>query len=72
MYELIGLVATLFVLVSFTANSEKRIRQINIVGAILFVIYGLLIAAPSVYILNGVLFVVHIYKLRKNHGKARE
>lgn len=65
MLEAIGLLATLFVLTSFTANSEKKIRQINIGGAILFVIYGLLIAAPSVYILNGALFFIHIYKLKK-------
>ena len=65
MHELIGLLATVFVLISFLANNEKKIRQINIVGAVLFIVYGVLINAPSVYILNGALFFIHIYKLRK-------
>ncbi len=63
--EIIGLIATLFVLVSFLASGERSIRLINIVGAFIFVIYGLLLGALSVWILNGVLFFVHIYKLIK-------
>jgi cell shape-determining protein MreD len=65
MIESIGLAATVFILVSFLFNQEKKIRVINLVGAVLFVIYGYLIAAPSVYILNGALIVIHIYKIYK-------
>lgn len=68
--EAIGLIATCFVLASFLVSGEKWIRTINIGGASLFVVYGSLIQSPSVWILNGVLFFVHIYKLyrlkRKN------
>ena len=65
MHEIIGIVATLFVLLSFLFTAEKRIRQINIIGAILFVIYGVIIGALSVYILNGALILIHIFKLYK-------
>lgn len=65
MVEVIGLIATLFVLISFSLNSEKKIRIVNIIGAILFVIYGVLLGAWSVWILNGVLLLVHIKKLIK-------
>ena len=65
MYELIGVLASLIVLLSFVMNGESRIRIINIVGALLFVIYGLLINAFSVWFLNGTLLIVHIYKLIK-------
>lgn len=65
MYELIGVLASLIVLLSFVMNGEGRIRIINIVGALLFVIYGLLINAFSVWFLNGTLLIVHIYKLIK-------
>jgi hypothetical protein len=65
MIEFIGIVATIFILLSFLCNREKNIRLINIIGAILFVIYGTLIEAPSVYILNGALIVIHIYKIYK-------
>ena len=63
MYELIGVLASVIVLLSFVMNGESKIRIINIVGALLFVIYGLLINAFSVWFLNGTLLIVHIYKL---------
>jgi len=69
-HEIIGIIATLFVLLSFLFTSEKRIRQINIVGAVIFIVYGILITAHSVYILNGALIIIHIYKLYK--GRERK
>ena len=65
MIESIGIIATLFVLSSFLVSGEKKIRRINIFGATLFVIYGITIGALSVWLLNGTLLAVHIYKLRK-------
>lgn len=65
MYEVLGVLASLIVLLSFVMNGESKIRIINIVGALLFVIYGLLINAFSVWFLNGALLIVHIYKLIK-------
>lgn len=63
--ESIGIFATVFVLISFLFNKPKRIRIVNIIGAILFVVYGLLINALSVWLLNGALIVIHIYYLLK-------
>ena len=65
MWELLGIVATLFVLGSFTVDGERKIRKINIVGAALFIVYGIAIGALSVWLLNSALLAVHIYKLRK-------
>lgn len=48
MYEIIGVIASVIVLISFVMNGEKKIRIINIIGALLFVIYGILINAFSV------------------------
>ena len=69
MHEIIGIVATLFVLLSFLFTSEKRIRQINIIGAAIFVVYGVIIGALSVYVLNGALIIIHVYKLYKGQNK---
>jgi len=68
-HEIIGIIATLFVLLSFLFTAEKRIRQINIIGAVLFVVYGVVIGAISIYILNGALIIIHIYKLCKQRGR---
>lgn len=65
MIELIGLLATLFVLVSFLQKSEIGIRKFNIVGASLFIIYGILISSISVWLLNAILLGVHIKRLKE-------
>lgn len=69
--EILGLVATTIVLISFATSGEQRIRRINLVGAVLFIFYGLLIKSPSVWILNGALFVVHAYKLTRLNLKGK-
>jgi hypothetical protein len=65
MYEAIGVLASVIVLLSFIMNGESKIRIINIIGALLFTVYGVLINAFSVWFLNGTLLIVHIYKLIK-------
>ena len=65
-YEIIGIIASIIVLISFLMKGEKRIRIVNIFGAICFVIYGILINAFSVWFLNGVLLIIHIIKLLKS------
>ncbi len=64
--EILGISATVFVLISFLMKDAVGIRKINIIGAFLFVIYGVLINSISVWLLNGVLLIVHIYHLRKS------
>lgn len=65
MHEYIGVIASIFVLISFTLNGERSIRIANIFGAILFVVYGIIIDSFSIWFLNGVLLIVHAYKLIK-------
>lgn len=38
--EVVGYLASLCVLISFTMKDVKKLRMINIVGCLLFVIYG--------------------------------
>ena len=66
MVEIIGVIATLFILLAFTQNDKKLIRSIDTRGAILFVIYGILIGSLSVWLLNGCLIIINIYKIIKN------
>lgn len=66
MIELIGIVATLFIVLAFSMNDKKLIRIFDSVGAVLFVIYGILIGSLSVWLLNGILIVINIRKIMKN------
>ena len=65
-YESIGILASIIVLISFIAKGENKIRIINIIGALVFVIYGLLINSFSVWFLNGILVIIHLYYINKN------
>jgi hypothetical protein len=64
-YELIGLAGTLLILIGFMCDDEKKIRIFDMLGAILFVVYGTIIGAYSNIVLNGILIAVHIVKLSK-------
>lgn len=63
MVEALGIIATIFVLLSFLFRAEKKIRIVNIIGAALFVAYGILMGALSVWLLNALLIIIHIYFL---------
>lgn len=68
--EILGIGATLFVLLSFSLKGELKIRLVNSIGAMLFVIYGVLMRAWSIWILNVALLIIHIYFLTKPQKKA--
>lgn len=64
--EIIGILAGIVVLLSFIPQKIKYIRIINIIGCILFVIYGIGINSVSIWLTNGILGIIHIYHLIKN------
>lgn len=71
-YEVIGLIATLLVLLSYMGSKLRILRFVNIIGSIGFVVYGLLIHATSVWVLNGCCILVHIYKLYYDERPVRK
>src|SRR5689334_11549885 len=62
-YELIGYAGSVLVAVSLMMHSVFRLRVINLIGALFFVIYGFLIHAVPVVLLNGLIVLVNIYYL---------
>lgn len=58
--EILGIIATLFVLLSFLMKDLIKVRIINIMGAILFVFYGIFIGAMATWLLNGILVIIHL------------
>lgn len=69
--EIIGLLGTVFVLISFLMKDVRKIRYVNIIGAVLFVVYGAIINAISTWVLNGALVIVHIVFLIKDNKKRQ-
>ena len=68
--EVIGIVATVFILVSMCFPTKSfwgrfYLRLLNLIGSITFVIYGALLPAISTAILNGCLIIINGYYLIK-------
>lgn len=67
--EILGIVASLFVISAFLFKNVKIIRLLDAVGALLYVIYGILIHSYANILLNTVLIAVQIYHLHKLNKK---
>jgi len=65
--EIIGYIASLFVLVSFLMKDIKKLRLINSVGCMLFVIYGVLLnfSIPIILTNTAILIINTIALLKK-------
>lgn len=61
--ELVGYAASVLVAISLMMTSVLRLRLINLVGAAGFSLYGLLIGAYPVAVLNGAIVFVNLYHL---------
>lgn len=71
--EILGYIATAFVAGSFLLKDILKLRIVNTIGCILFVIYGVLIHSYPVIGLNAFLTVVNTYyviSLMKNGKKS--
>jgi len=62
-YEIIGYVASVLVAISLTMRSLLRLRLLNLLGAIFFTLYGLIIGAYPVAAVNGFIVIVDLYYL---------
>ncbi|MFA7075626.1 MAG: GNAT family N-acetyltransferase [Candidatus Izemoplasmatales bacterium] len=65
MLEYIGYLASVIVLISLLMSSVKKLRWINLFGSLTFVIYGFLIKAYPIAILNIGTVAINIYYIIK-------
>ena len=70
--EWLGLLASAFILVSFLTTNQTKTRLINMVGCVIFVVYGFILPAYSTAFMNGALFIVHVVYLTKDYLKAKK
>ncbi|WP_069132869.1 GNAT family N-acetyltransferase [Rhodohalobacter halophilus] len=65
LYELIGYLASLLVAISLMMSAIVKLRIINLIGSLTFTIYGVLIDAWPVALMNALIVFVNIYYLIK-------
>lgn len=67
--EYIGYLASCMVLLSFTMKNVTKLRAVNMMGCILFVIYGFLMTSlrigMPIIIANAAIFSVNLFYLLK-------
>ena len=61
--DIVGWVATLFVIFSFLINEMLWLRTVNLIGAALWLVYGILDVSYSIIFLNVVIVSIQIFKI---------
>lgn len=75
--ESIGIFATVFIIISLlfkttTLKGSIMLRSFNLVGCVIFIIYGILLPTISTAILNSICIVIDIYQLIILCGEAKK
>ncbi|MDO5039409.1 YgjV family protein [Clostridium sp.] len=63
--EWIGYIASAMIVVSLIMTSIVKLRIINTIGCVLFVIYGIIVGAYPISVSNGLIALINLYNLYK-------
>lgn len=63
--EIIGWIATIFIIISFLQKDMLRLRLLSLLGAFLWTAYGLLGQSWSIVFLNVVIAFIQIFWISK-------
>lgn len=64
-YEIIGYIASVLVAVSLMMSKIVKLRVVNMIGAAIFSLYGILIGSIPVAGMNGFIVLINVYYLYK-------
>lgn len=68
--DIVGYLASLLLMISFTLKKLTTLRIVNTLGCICFVIYGVMLSvAWPIVITNGFIVLVNLYHLSKENFK---
>lgn len=65
--DMLGYLASVFVGISLLMTNMLRLRYINFIGCVMFVIYALAIGALPVAVMNGFCALINVYYIVKLH-----
>ena len=69
--EAIGIIAALMVSASLCLKYIKGLRIVNLAGSAVFILYGVLLGAPSIILLNAFAVIVNVYHLLQIQFESR-
>jgi hypothetical protein len=65
-WEIYGYIGTVLVLGSFLIENIFRLRLVNTIGSIFWIIYGLGISAGPTIVVNSFVILIHLYWFYKH------
>lgn len=65
--DMLGYVASILVGISLLMTDMNRLRYINLIGCVMFVVYGVAIGALPVAIMNGFCVLINVHHIMKLH-----
>jgi len=65
MIEIWGYISMIVVLISVMMKDIKKLRMINTISCIMFVIYGVALGAYPIVIMNSLVIFINIWRLYK-------
>tara|TARA_Y100000768_G_C23962003_1_gene675884 strand:+ start:355 stop:603 length:249 start_codon:yes stop_codon:yes gene_type:complete len=61
--DIVGWIATAFIIISFLINNILWLRAVNLIGALLWMSYGIIDFSYSIIFLNFVVVSIQIFKI---------
>ena len=63
--EIVGWIATFVVIGSFLINDMLKLRSVNLIGATLWLLYGIIAGSFSIMFLNIVVMCIQVFKIKQ-------
>jgi len=67
--EWVGYLASVVLMISFLMKNINKLRIINSIGAVLFIVYGFMLSSWPVIITNAFILGVNVYYLSKHFSQ---
>jgi hypothetical protein len=74
MIDIVGYIGTALILISFTIEDMFKLRVVNSIGCIAWIVYGIGIGANPTILVNACVLCIHtywFYKHRKKKNKVK-
>ena len=72
MIDIIGYIGMAVILYSFTIENIYKLRLVNSIGSIVWIIYGLGIMAGPTIMVNSCVLAIHLHWFYKNRKKKQK
>lgn len=69
--DIFGYIGTVLILYSFTIESMKRLRIVNSIGSVFWIVYGVSISANPTILVNSCVLCIHLWWFIKNRKRIK-